>query len=203
MCSVVTRVRGGRRTGAPTIEDRPRACVDPLVEPHVCASCNSRTRCVVFCQDQSLSLRPDAARPTRSVQARKRPQTEGDALGGGPTKVFRPMLGGDVRAMRTGVLSRPRTVSVTLACGCQTYNYFMHLGALKLQRAAQVVLRLPIASPVPPPYTHVARTRHCLHGRSWFSNSEQRCSRAPRNCRSAPPLAAFGAVLKQRSVTSW
>jgi hypothetical protein len=35
------------------------------------------------------AARPDAARPTRSVQARKRPQTEGDALGGGPTKVFR------------------------------------------------------------------------------------------------------------------
>ena len=31
------------------------------------------------------AARPDAARPTRSVQARKRPQTEGDALGGGPT----------------------------------------------------------------------------------------------------------------------
>jgi hypothetical protein len=30
-----------------------------------------------------------ARRPTRSVKARKRPQTEGDALGGGPTKVFR------------------------------------------------------------------------------------------------------------------
>jgi hypothetical protein len=36
------------------------------------------------------AARPDAARPTRSVQARKPPQTEGDALGGGPTKVFRP-----------------------------------------------------------------------------------------------------------------
>ena len=30
--------------------------VDPLVEPHVRASCNSRTRYVVSCQEQSLSL---------------------------------------------------------------------------------------------------------------------------------------------------
>jgi hypothetical protein len=30
--------------------------VDPLVEPHVCASCSSRTGYVVFCQEQSLSL---------------------------------------------------------------------------------------------------------------------------------------------------
>jgi hypothetical protein len=30
--------------------------VDPLVEPLVCARCSSRTRCVVFYQDQSLSL---------------------------------------------------------------------------------------------------------------------------------------------------
>ena len=40
------------------------------------------------------AARSDAARPIRSVQARhearKRPQTEGSALGGGPTKVFRP-----------------------------------------------------------------------------------------------------------------
>ena len=27
-----------------------------LMELHVCARCNSRTRCVVFCQEQSLSL---------------------------------------------------------------------------------------------------------------------------------------------------
>ena len=42
---------GGARALPPlrTVLER----VDPLVEPHVCASCNSRTRCVVFCQEDA------------------------------------------------------------------------------------------------------------------------------------------------------
>ena len=76
---------GGESRGREREREREREIerADPLVELHVCASCSSRTRYVVFCQEQfslslSLSLSLSVARlpgpgsPARSLPRQQR-----------------------------------------------------------------------------------------------------------------------------------